>query len=338
MNSWMAQEIGDTPARLRELAPRWAVACAEARHVVADRPQRVLVGRGSSGNACTFYSYLWAMTSGRGAAEFRPWVATQPDPGGEWRDAAALVLSVSGESTDIVHAASWLADRGAKIVAVTNSGPEDTTLARRASAHIDLGVGPELAVPATKTFLAQLCVAAGLCGYPLDEALSSAADCIDTLLAGSQISRLVDRLAEVRQIVWVARGPALAVALDAALKLQESAGVLSQGYSAAELHHGPIGALDECDVVFLLNDADEPSQSLQATTTVLLARGIPFAVLGDERAAKRFPLFPLPLPAERWARSLVFASASQQIALELAQRLGRNPDAPPGLSKVTHTL
>ena len=137
------------------------------RRTMDGRGTTVVLGRGSSGNAATFAAYLWTMRTGRHPVEFRPWLATQPLPEADWSDAAALAFSASGRSTDVALASTWLRGRGARVVAVTEAADPEAHLVRASDEVFALGAGPERAVPATKSFTAQIFAAAALCGYPI---------------------------------------------------------------------------------------------------------------------------------------------------------------------------
>jgi glucosamine--fructose-6-phosphate aminotransferase (isomerizing) len=282
---------------------------------------------------------------GRYPIEFRPWICTQADAvDRSWSDAMVFAYSSSGQSTDVAQSAHWLRERGAKILGITNAGGE-SNLSRVSHAILHLDVGDELAVPATKTFNAQLFVSAALCGFPIANVAESIASSMDAVLASDAARRVADFVQGARTIVWIARGPALAAAKDAALKIQEAAGSVSQAWSAAEMLHGPIGAMNPLDRVVLLQDSDEPAPSLDAVSTRLLARGTPHLVVADsgsEAGGERPHVHGdlsvrIPLPSVRWARTIVFAFLSQLVTIELVERAGLNPDQPFGLTKVTPT-
>ncbi len=340
MDFHMAREIAQQPELLRSRAARWQEQCSELLEVLSSRRDRALLGRGSSGHATVFYAYLHGLRSGRQAVDFRPWLTTQEiETVADWSDSVGLAFSVSGESTDVIHGARWLRERGAYVVGVTNLADARSALGRVSDRLVRFDVGLERAVPATKTFTAQLFVAAGLCGYAIEEAAHESAEAIDWLLASDVPRVLTDFLVDARTTLWIGRGPALAGAMDAALKLQEAAGVPSLGYSAAEVLHGPIGFLEPSDRVVIFLDSDGPLESAEAVIVALVARGTPFLVLTTpEGAADRADALPLRLPTARWARTSVLAVAAQAVALELARREGRNPDCPAGLDKVTRTV
>lgn len=336
-NSYMEEEARSAPLVLRSEAARWQREATEIRRLVAERPISVLVGRGSSGNVCTFASYLFALQTGRQPVEFRPWLTTQPLPPADWSDAVVYAFSYSGKSTDVAASAEWLRARGALVVAISEAGANsaDAHLLKPAHHSIRLGCGPERAVPATKSVIAQLFVAAALAGYEIEQAAEQTAACmlrIDTDGVPSQLSAF---LSGARTVTWLARGPSYGGALDAALKLQESVGIPAFGYSMAEFLHGPIAAASPEDRVVLFSGADEPMQSKQAVTAALLARGVPFICLGSNQTSE--VQLPLPFPDARWARTALLAYIAQLTCSELAKRYGINPDEHPSLRKVTTT-
>jgi glucosamine--fructose-6-phosphate aminotransferase (isomerizing) len=336
LHSIMAKEARQSPTVLRAEAARWQEQARAIRQQTADRSTAVLVGRGSSGNVCSYAAYLLALHSGRQPIEFRPWLATQTLPPADWRDAVVYAFSYSGRSTDIAASAEWLRARGATVVAVTEAPSPDAELLKIAQHVIRLGCGAELAVPATKSVVAQLFIAAALAGNAITEAAAQTAECMERIDAAGTPAQLATFLEGARTVTWLARGPSIGGALDAALKMQESAGIPATGYSMAEYLHGPIAAASAADRVVLFSGADEPMESKQAVASALLARGVPFVCMGDDRSPEAN--LPLPFPDARWARTSILATIAQLTCAELAERQGINPDAHPSLLKVTRTL
>ena len=335
-DSYMKQEALETPAMLRREADAWQAQAAQISLLAQTRKQVALVGRGSSGNACTFAAYLFMLRSGRHPVEFRPWVTTQNLPEADWSDTVAYAFSASGQSIDVAEALRWLKKRGALAVAVSATRDAGLPLVGLADAAFALNCGTEKAVPATKSFTAQLFAAAALAGYPMAEAAAQAAQAMEAVSASEAVATLASFLQDARTVAWVARGPSLAGALDAALKTQESLGIPAFAYSAAEFMHGPIGMFHPADRVILFSGADEPMESKQAVVTTLLARAVPFLTIGTD--ANHEAGLPIRLPDERWARTPVFAFLAQLACAELAARMGLDADAPANLQKVTRTL
>jgi glucosamine--fructose-6-phosphate aminotransferase (isomerizing) len=335
-HSHMKQEILETPALLRREAPHWEAQARAIHAVQGTRQTVVLIGRGSSGNACTFASYLFTLRSGRHPIEFHPWVTTQPLPDADWRDAIAIAFSASGQSVDVTESLRWLKSQGALAVGVTAAQGGEATLVTASDQVFRLNCGEEKAVPATKSFTAQLFAVAALAGYPLIQAAEEAAQAMEKILQSDAVNTLATFLEGARTIAWVARGPSYAGVLDASLKTQESLGLPAFGYSTAEFLHGPIAMFHPNDRVVLFSGADEPMDSKQAVVATLLARGVPFITIGSDSTHEA--ALPIHFPQERWARTPVFSFLTQLACEELAQRGGQDPDAPANLQKVTRTL
>lgn len=332
--SAMRTEIEAQPSLVRELAPRWQETARRLRAESPPRPTPVVLGRGSSGHAGTFAAYLIGLETGRQPIEFRPWLATREAPPADWSDALAYAYSASGSSTDVSAAARWLTERGAHVVAVTNAEGTPSVLEEASARSFRLGVGPERAVPATKSFSAQLFAAAALSGHELEPAAPDVARCMELLLDEDLGQVLAGFLAGARQIIWLARGPTLAAAQDGALKVQETAGRLALAYSTAEFLHGPVASVGPDDRVIILDGDGVLTENTEAVVASLVARRTPMITVGP---AAPHATLPIALPEPSWARVPVFALLTQLAALELALRLGLDPDAPAGLKKVTLT-
>jgi glutamine---fructose-6-phosphate transaminase (isomerizing) len=324
----MSRDIHAQPALLEHGWRSWQQQANHLTPRLGSRSNVVLVGRGSSAHACTFGSYLFAACGGPHPIEFRSWVSSDPrieaaNEATRWDEAVVLAYSAARDSTEVSTAARWLRGRGAHVIGVTTSPDPDSHLERAAHELFQLHVGPDEAVPASKTFCAQLFGTAALSGLSLDNAAVESAAAMRAILRSNVAERLVDFLRGARQIVWVARGPAVAAALDAALKVQQAAGRLSVGYSSPELLYGPIRAVTPEDRVVLLSDRGEVVDSLAAVAVSLVAKRIPFAVVGPADAEEGGRLevsIPVPMPRQRWARTPILALVSQLAALGLARR------------------
>lgn len=333
--SYMAREARTAPQMLRAEVARWQREATRIRQLAAERPRVVLVGRGSSGNVCTFAAYLFALQTGQQPVEFRPWLTTQPLPEADWSDAVVYAFSYSGRSTDVAASAEWLKARGALMVAISEADATDAYLLQAAQHVLRLGCGPERAVPATKSVIAQFFIAAALAGYDIEVAAAQLAECMESSDAADVPAKLAEFLRGARTVTWLARGPSVAGALDAALKLQESVGIPACAYSTAEYLHGPIAAASPQDRVVLFAAADESMDSQKAVTTALLARAVPSLCLGCEQTPAA--QLHVPFPEARWARTALLAFIAQLTCVALAEQDGSNPDEHPALRKVTKT-
>ncbi|MCB0343562.1 MAG: SIS domain-containing protein [Bdellovibrionales bacterium] len=340
--SAMHSEILEQPAMLAEQAANWTDQAQAILEQLNGRRQLVLLGRGSSGNACTFAAYLHSVTSGRHPIEFRPWLVTVDDvQEADWSDCFAFAFSASGMSTDISSAASWLRERGCFVVGITNSEEPSSKLHLGSSADLifRLAAGPEKAVPATKSFTAQLFAAASLCGLKISSTAKQTAECFSQILKKDVGNIVADFMGTPKNIYWLARGYALGGALDAALKIQETSSIDAQAYSTAEFMHGPIGAVGPDDRAIIFVDSDGPDSAADTVIAALINRKTPVMVIsGTDSTKSASPaLYPVPFPTDRWARAAIIALVGQLAAYEYSTRLGMDPDSPRGLNKVTLT-
>ena len=204
---------------------------------------------------------------------------------------------------------------------------------------IAIDAGPELAVPATKSvtgeMLAVAAVAAAVGSVPFTTAqLAAMPGAVESVLADpAPAAGLAERWSSAERLFVVGRGLLYAAALEAALKIKETTGILAEGISAADLRHGPIGAAGG-DVPVLVLDGGGPARAdLCAVAELACGRGAPVALCSDSPDAE------LPLPEGVPEGLAVFPATvrAQQLALALAETRGLEADAPAGLTKVTPT-
>jgi glucosamine--fructose-6-phosphate aminotransferase (isomerizing) len=124
-----------------------------------------------------------------------------------------------------------------------------------------------------------------------------------------------------------------AVALEAALKIRETTGVLAEGWSASDYRHGPIAASGPHVPAIAVHMAGPTRDDVRDLASELRARGSTVIEIADEEGAE-LPIAP-GLPED--LAVLPGTVRAQQLALSLALGRGLDPDAPPGLSKVTAT-
>ena len=113
-----------------------------------------VLGRGTSGNASLFLKYLIEVKLGILVADASPSTTSIYKSPIAMRNNLLIGMSQSGKSTDLVEFARTAIASGAYFVAMTNDST--SPLAQLAHHHIDLGVGPELAVAATKSYSSEL--------------------------------------------------------------------------------------------------------------------------------------------------------------------------------------
>jgi glucosamine--fructose-6-phosphate aminotransferase (isomerizing) len=334
----MAAEMAEQPAVLERLVQRRAAIAAEVRQVVPHPLCGItLVARGSSDNAALYGRYILEMAARRPAGLSAPSIHTLYRSPVDMDGYLAVAISQSGRTPEVGTVLGRLREQGARTVAIVNG--TGSPLAEAAEVTIHLDAGAEVAVPATKTFTATL-LALGLIAPALGEVAWSDAEiaALPGQVAGllsdrAPAERLAARMDDGERVLVTGRGMLLAAALETALKIRETTGILAEGISPADLRHGPIAAVAPGFPVlsFLSGEADDLDAS--ELTDTLRQRGARVQVISSERGAD----CPLPAGVPPGLLPILAVIRGQQVAATLARRRGLDPDAPAGLSKVTLT-
>ena len=338
--SHMAREVAEIPevaARfLDQSAPSLAKAAAAMR--AADPGLIVTVARGSSDHAATYLKYAVEVLAGVPVASVGPSVASVYGRQLRLTGAACIGISQSGRSPDIVEMMRSAGAGGALSVAITNFA--DSPMAE-ASAHcLPLLAGVEQSVAATKTFVTSVLAGLALVAHwQGDAALKRAVEGLPEAFAqalAQDWSPLAARLSRAQSAFVLGRGPAFAIASEAALKFKETCGLHAEAYSAAEVLHGPAAIVQANFPVLALAVEDAAQAGVVQTCERLAVQGADVFVTGAEaKGAVTLPavtgLHPLVAP-------LVLAVSFYGFVEALARRRGFDPDTPPHLRKVTETV
>lgn len=342
MKTRMEQEIEETPDRLRTAFASYRAALAPAAMEIRRRGVRAVVfaGRGSSDNAGVYFKYLAETRAGLPVAFAAPSATTLYGREPDFADKLVVGASQSGQAEDVDAVLSAATRQGAVTVALTNV--PGSPVARAAVHAVDLAVGVEESVAATKTFTAELLALGILTALLADDAsleaeLAKVPDLFaETLAVGATIGEAADRHADMRSCFVLARGYNLAIAHELSLKLQESSYVLAHSYSLPDFRHGPFALAERGAVFILLAPSGATMPDAAAMLRDLRSIGARVLVFTDEREFTLEDRILLPRAAETVA-PFALAAAAQLFACRLATARRQDPDAPRGLKKVTVT-
>jgi glucosamine--fructose-6-phosphate aminotransferase (isomerizing) len=315
-------------------APTTALIRELSRH-----PPHVVVtcARGSSAHAATFAKHLIELRLGIPVAAAAPNIATVYRRALSLKGQLFLAISQSGRSDDLIETAAMARAAGAITVAIVNDAK--SPLAEVSQIVLPLGAETERSVAATKSFIASLAALLQLAALWTDDPAMRAAH-----------ARLPDRLAQAGRRDWAAalaaltgadslitigRGPTLAIAREAALKLKETCELHAEAFSAAEFRHGPIALISTALPILAFNPLDDAAASLTALVADLRRKGARVLVAEPGKPhGDRLPVLP---PDHPDADAICMIQSFYGLLVQLAARRGTDADRPRHLQKVTRT-
>jgi glucosamine--fructose-6-phosphate aminotransferase (isomerizing) len=146
----------------------------------------------------------------------------------------------------------------------------------------------------------------------------------------------VEAIAEAQSAFVLGRGSTFGIAAEAALKLKETCGLHAEAFSSAEVMHGPAEIVRPGFLVIGFPPRDEGAQGFAAALERFADLGARVIVVeagakdGSHRLGAADAGHPLLAPVTMIHRFYALCDAS-------ARALGRNPDLPRNLHKVTET-
>ena len=260
-----------------------------------------------------------------------------------------VAFSQSGETADTLAALRQADKAGAKTLAITNV--KGSSISRDAQNVIYMRAGLEIGVAATKTYTSQI-----LCGLlwaiqmgrwrgtlPLARAKALLrgvkkvpAAIQDVLDRADDVKRVVDRLVDCKDYMYIGRRYNLATAFEGALKMKELSYLHAEGYGAGEMKHGPLAIVDEHLTTVAIAPRDRVYTKMVSNIQQIRSRGgriVTVATAGEnELAAFSEEILSIPKVEEMFS-PIVAVVPLQLLAYHTAVRLGRDVDKPRNLAK-----
>jgi glucosamine--fructose-6-phosphate aminotransferase (isomerizing) len=330
-------EAGDAAAR--QLAANADAVKEWGRRLRAlDPPVVATNARGSSDHCALYLKYLVEIELGVPCASIGPSIASLYKAPLRLGNALTVSISQSGRSPDIVAMQRAAKAAGASTLALVNE--VESPLALGSDGLLPLWAGPERSVAATKSMIAGLVAGAALvAAWNEDAALAAGLEELPDHLRGQSApppEAIIAFLISAKSAFVLGRGATFAIAAEAALKLKETSAIHAEAFSAAEVLHGPAELVGPGFPVIAFMPQDEAREQMEETLRRLAEMGarILRVDLGgvDEEArlscASIGPAALAPITMIHRFYGLVEA---------VARRLGRDPDNPANLRKVTET-
>ena len=151
-------------------------------------------------------------------------------------------------------------------------------------------------------------------------------------------SNALPALADTSDLVAIGRGPTLAVAREAALKLKETCAVHAEAFSSAEFRHGPIALVSPAYPVLMFAADDESAAGISELADQLARKDAQVLFAGPQLPKnERTCRLPVLVPDQADADAICLIQAFYAFLVRLARHRGLDIDSPRHLQKVTRT-
>jgi glucosamine--fructose-6-phosphate aminotransferase (isomerizing) len=254
------------------------------------------------------------------------------------KNTVVIAVSQSGETADVVQGVKAARSAGAQIISIVNR--PNSILEELSHQVIFLNCGAEIAVAATKSFLAQLAIF-----YLLSFSMVNAFDEAVAKLNGlngeigkaldwnkSELIRLSQELKDKNDFYYIGRGINFAIASEGALKLKEISYIHAEGMPAGELKHGTLALVEPGTPVVVICPADYTFSETLNNAMEAKSRGAYIIGVSDKESEIYDSWVRLPR-VDELLYPMVVIIPLQLLAYYLAISRGCDPDKPRNLAK-----
>jgi len=333
----MAQELEDAPNAVR----RQHASAKTVQDLISyckRHPPRLIVtcARGSSAHAATFGKHLIERYVGIPVAVAAPNIASVYRQQLKLEGQVLLAISQSGRSYDLTEFSRMAKSAGAVTVAVVNDVA--SPLAEICDVVLPMAAGPEHSVAATKSFIAGLAMLLRItAAWSEVSALSPAIERLPDRLAFAGAldwGISLDALSPATSLITIGRGPTLAIAREAALKLKETCYLHAEAFSGAEFQHGPLSLVSPLYPIIMFMPTDAAAATMRELVLSLRSKGATLLCTGSDEAANRLPVLD---PDHPDVDAVCLIRSFYAMVIRLAAMRGIDVDQPRHLQKVTRT-
>jgi len=261
-----------------------------------------------------------------------------------------IAVSQSGETADTIGCIKMAKNHGATTLGVVNV--VNSTISRMVDSGIYIRAGEEVSVASTKSVINQMMAMislAVLVGSKRDlseleyESLISELHCLPNmidkvLLESGMIEEIAKKYANYSNMLCIGRGALEHIAKEAALKIKEISYIHAEGYSAAELKHGPLALIDENMPTLAMVASGPMEGKMLSNIREIKSRG--GAVIGvvssdvsKETRRVLDEIIEVPACSNKLLEPLLFLVPCQLFSYFLAKENGRCIDRPRNLAK-----
>jgi Glucosamine 6-phosphate synthetase, contains amidotransferase and phosphosugar isomerase domains len=303
-----------------------------------------IAARGTSDHAAVYGKYLIEYLLGIPVALAAASIFTIYHQTLNLKNSLVIGISQSGAAADVLEVIQSANDHGAVTVSITNA-PE-SPLAKAAKFHLYCNAGIEESVAATKTFSSQIYLLAQLATEwagqkKMQQQLAKVPEQVKAALElANDIPGKVERYLLMNECFILARGINYAVALEAALKIQETNYIRAKAFATSDFQHGPIAMIDRGIPAMVFAPEGPAFEDVTKTMSVLSQNQVELIVISNnEELLKQYPSgFAIPATNEDFISPFFNVVIAQMFACQLALVKKLDPDHPRRLKKITVTL
>lgn len=343
--TYMWKEIMEQPAALKKSLETNAGVIDSLAELISERGIRnvVIAARGTSDHAAVYGKYVIEILTGMSVALAAPSVFTLYKSSLTFENTLVIGISQSGEASDVAEVLKAANAHGAVTVGITNF--PDSPVARLSKYHLFCDTGIEKSVAATKTFTAELYLlgnlAAKLAG---DSALlrefSAVPDKMKaTFDVAGDIGEKAERYRFADEIFVLARGINYSIALETALKIQETTYVNAKAFAVSDFHHGPMAMMEKGKPVIIYAPSGPALDDVVSMISALKDAQADLFVVSDRQDICGIGdcSFLIPSTGSDFISPFCNVAVAQMFSCKLAHEKGLDPDKPRMLNKVTIT-
>ncbi len=303
----------------------------------------IIAARGTSDHAAVYAKYAIETLVGIPVSLAAPSVVTMYNKRINMKNCFVMGISQSGKAADVIEVVKSAAEQGAVTMSVTNF--VDSPLAEASKFHLFCDTGVEKSVAATKTFTSTVYllinfIAKWAQNTELQEELKSVPDIMNRLFdKADHLDEIVTKYRFMQECFVLARGINYSIALEAALKIQETTYIRAKAFATSDFHHGPFAMLERDMPVIVyapagpsLKDITEMVNKVKDSEADILIVSNNKELLGMGNSS-----IEIPENLSDYVSPLINVVVAQMFAGKLSVLKGLNPDSPRGLNKVTIT-
>ena len=255
-----------------------------------------------------------------------------------------ICMSQSGETADVLQAMSYIHKNTHKDNVMGICNRSGSRLSNETSFGIHTRAGVEVGVASTKTFtnqvLSLLLLALNFNKHAVKDLYTdikiSLPETIHNILHDNKIldsiQRVAEKIANKQSCIFLGRCYNYPIALEGALKMKELAYIHAEGYSAAEMKHGPLALIsDEIPTIAFANKNGQYDKTMSNISEIQARNGEVFLIT-DTPTADISDSVTLPL-LNKYLSPILFNVASQLLSYHVAKLLEKNVDQPRNLAK-----